>query len=76
MQYKKFILPLADDGAQEAELNRFLRGHRVLKVDQHFVESDGLWALLVCYLDGEQRDAAPPARRSNTYNFLGFRLAK
>ena len=26
MQYKKFVLSIGDDGAQEAELNRFLRG--------------------------------------------------
>ena len=39
MQYKKFVLTLSDDGAQEAELNRFLRGHRVLKVEQHFMEA-------------------------------------
>jgi hypothetical protein len=44
MQYKKFILSLTDEGAQEAELNRFLRGHRVLKVEQHFLEEDGIWA--------------------------------
>lgn len=69
MQYKKFVLPLSDDGTQEAELNRFLRGHRVVKVIQHFVENDALWAFLVCYLDGEQSETAPPARRSNTERF-------
>lgn len=69
MQYKKFVLPLNDDGAQEAELNRFLRGHRVLKVETHYSEADALWAFLVCYLDGEQRDTAPQARRSNTERF-------
>ena len=42
MQYKKFILSLTDDGVQEAELNRFLRGHRVLKVEQHFMHTDVL----------------------------------
>ena len=53
MQYRKFILSLTDDGVQEAELNRFLRGHRILKVEQHFLPDDGLWAFLVSYLDGE-----------------------
>ena len=59
MQYKKFVLSIGDDGAQEAELNRFLHGHRVLKVEQHFMEADGLWAILVSYMDGEQRETTP-----------------
>lgn len=50
MQYRKFVFSLADDGTQEAELNRFLRGHRVLKVEQHFIPENELWAFLVCYL--------------------------
>ena len=64
MQYRKFILSLTDDGGQEAELNRFLRGHRILKVEQHFMADDGLWAFLVSYLDGEQKDSARLAHRS------------
>lgn len=69
MQYRNFVLSLTDDGAQEAELNRFLRGHRVLKVDQHFMEADALWAFLVCYMDGEQRDTAQAVHRSNNERF-------
>ena len=69
MQYKKFILSLTDDGAQEADLNRFLRGHRVLKVEQHFLENDGIWAFLICYMDGEQKDTAPAVHRSNSERF-------
>ena len=42
MQYKKFVLSIGDDGAQEAELKRVLRGHRVLKMEQHFMEAEGL----------------------------------
>mgnify|MGYP002624231077 CR=1 FL=1 len=64
MQYRKFILSLTDDGAQEAELNRFLRGHRIVKVEQHFMADDALWAFLVCYLDGEQKESTPAAHRS------------
>lgn len=66
MQFKKFILSIGDDGAQEADLNRFLRSHRVLKVEQHFMAADSFWAILVSYLEGDPVSAAPPATRSNT----------
>lgn len=54
MQFKKFLLSLTDDGMQEAELNRFLRGRRIVKVEREYVSEDKLWAFLVSYLDGEQ----------------------
>ena len=69
MQYKKFVVALADEGQQEAELNRFLRGHRVVKVEQHFLADETGWAFLVSYLDGEQRESAPPAQRGSTERF-------
>ena len=69
MQYRKFIISIYDDGTQEAELNRFIRGHRVVKTDQQFVPSDGLWAFLVSYLDGEQNKTAQPASRGNAERF-------
>ena len=69
MQFRKFVLSLGDEGMQEAEMNRFLRSHRVLKVEHQFVESDCLWAFLVSYLDGEQKETAPQARRSELKKF-------
>lgn len=69
MQFKKFVVSLGDEGTQEAELNRFLRSHRILKVEHLFVESDRLWAFLVSYLDGEQNETAPTARRKEFKKF-------
>ena len=40
MQLKVFILPIKNLGAAEAEMNAFLRGHRVLAVKKEFV-TDG-----------------------------------
>lgn len=40
MQLKLFILPVKNLSAPEAELNAFLRSHRVLAVKKEFV-SDG-----------------------------------
>jgi hypothetical protein len=38
MAYRVFTLPVRDPGAAETELNGFLASHRVLSVDQRFVE--------------------------------------
>ena len=40
MQLKVFVLPVKNLGAAEAEMNAFLRGHRVLAVKEEFV-ADG-----------------------------------
>ena len=40
MQLKLFVLPIKNLGAAEAEMNAFLRGHRVLAVKKEFV-ADG-----------------------------------
>ena len=69
MQYRKFVVPLADEGAMEDELNRFLRGHRILKVEHHFLEDERQWVFLVSYLDGEQKSTSPPLRRSELTRF-------
>ena len=37
MQLKLFVLPIKNLGAAEAEMNGFLRGHRVLAVKKEFV---------------------------------------
>ena len=40
MQLKLFVLPIKNLAAAEAEMNAFLRGHRVLAVKKQF-EADG-----------------------------------
>ena len=40
MQLKLFVLPIKNLGVAEAEMNAFLRGHRVLAVKKEFV-ADG-----------------------------------
>ena len=54
MQLKLFVLPIKNLGVAEAEMNAFLRGHRVLAVKKEFV-ADGensFWTFCVEYLDG------------------------
>lgn len=54
MQYKFFTIPATHPGDAEEELNRFLRGNRVVAVQKELVRHDGasLWSLCVEYLEG------------------------
>mgnify|MGYP002625735026 CR=1 FL=1 len=48
----------------EQEVNKFLRSHRILQVERHFVsEQGGYWALLVQYTGGDPIAEAPPQAR-------------
>ena len=37
MQYKFFVVPVDASEQVEEDLNKFLRSHRVLKTEQHFI---------------------------------------
>lgn len=45
-------MPLIDAGESLAEMNRFLAGHKVLEVEQHFFQNEkgGCWSFCVRYL--------------------------
>jgi superfamily II DNA helicase RecQ len=63
MQLKLFILPVKNLSAAEAEMNAFLRSHRVLAVKKEFV-GDGdnsFWTFCVEYLE-----SAPGATGGNS----------
>ena len=59
MQLKLFILPVKNVTAAEAEMNAFLRGHRVLAVKKEFVPDgeNSFWTFCVEHLEG----TTPPA---------------
>ena len=54
MQVRFFTIPIHEPESAEEEMNRFLRGHRVLEVVDRFIEDGGnsRWCFLVKYLDG------------------------
>jgi superfamily II DNA helicase RecQ len=62
--YRFFLIPVRNSVAAEEELNRFLRGHRVLNVDRRWVDqgSDSFWSLCVDYLEPGQEGAAGQRR--------------
>jgi len=65
MQIKIVTIPLLDSSVAEAELNRFLRSHRILQVDKGFIpEDNGCWSVFVTYMDGDSQDTVSTAHRS------------
>lgn len=61
MQIKLFNIPLADDGTAQAELNKFLAGHKVLEVEQRFFQNEkgGCWSFCVRYIQNGLVSEAP-----------------
>ena len=54
MQIKIFTIPLSNTEVSEAEVNAFIRGHRVLQIDRHFSsEGGGYWTLFIEYMEGD-----------------------
>ncbi len=53
MQFKIFTIPIGDSGAATEELNRFLRGQKVLEVEKHFMHNDqgATWCFCVKYIE-------------------------
>lgn len=66
-EYRFFKIPAATGTEQESELNRFLRGHRVLQVHRDFVAAGGesFWAFSVEFLASgpSSGDVAPSSLR-------------
>lgn len=65
MQIRVFTVPVSDSGDMQDDLNRFLRGKRILEVCQQFV-ADGpnsQWCFLVKYLESDVKPAAVTAGR-------------
>src|SRR6516165_9727052 len=64
MAYRIFVVPIRDEGAATAELNKFLRSHRVLSVDRRWVDqgSESFWSFCVDYLELGGGGSPPPGK--------------
>ncbi len=53
MQFKSFLIPVSGNDRLEAELNAFLRSHRVVAVSREFINNydNSFWAFLVEFID-------------------------
>ena len=69
MQYKFFVVPVDASEQVEEDLNKFLRSHRVLKTELHFVSEKGYWVMSVEYLDQNPIAEAPPQHRKEKTDF-------
>lgn len=65
MQFKFFSLPASGSYLIEDEINKFLRSHRILKVDRTFCpDSGGYWTLCVEYMDIESLADVPSYKKT------------
>ena len=57
LQYAAFLIPLYPGSAEQEEMNRFLRGHRIVQTRKELVTNNAAshWAILVEYLDNQDK---------------------
>lgn len=57
LQYASFLLPIFPNSAEQDEMNRFLRGRRIVQTRKELVstENSSNWAILVEYLDNAEK---------------------
>jgi len=67
MQVRLFTISVASKDSEE-EVNRFLRGHRILEMDKHLVQSDGAayWCFCITYLEGASKHTRESKRKVKT----------
>ena len=53
MQIKLFTIPTGDNGAALDEMNRFLKGHKILEVQNQLIsnENGAYWCFCVRYIE-------------------------
>jgi superfamily II DNA helicase RecQ len=76
MTLKFFLIPIANLVQAEAELNAFLRSHRVLKTDRNGVDegASSFWAICVDYLDGSSAQETVTGKREAIRGKIDYRL--
>jgi hypothetical protein len=64
LQYAVFYLPPAASTTEQEDLNRFLRGHRIIQTWKEFVTTSGMpgWAILVEYMEDGKAGTAPQGK--------------
>ncbi|MCL1864429.1 MAG: HRDC domain-containing protein [Spirochaetes bacterium] len=69
IQYASFLLPLYPDSQEQDDLNRFLRGHRIVQTRKELVSIDEVshWAILVEFLDSVEKSAGETVKSKVDY---------
>ncbi len=75
MAYYFAIVPARSPELAQAELNAFLRGHRVLTVDRRWVElgENSYWAICVDYLESAGSSAQNQQGKNGSRNKIDYR---
>ncbi|MBY0227916.1 MAG: HRDC domain-containing protein [Gemmataceae bacterium] len=75
MPYKFFVVPIMDNGQAEAELNAFLRSHRVLNSSREWVAqgTSSFWCFCVDYLDGPASLGVKPGKPAEARPKVDYR---
>ncbi|MBL7792872.1 MAG: HRDC domain-containing protein [Saprospiraceae bacterium] len=65
MQIKLFTIPVGDSGGALQEMNAFLRGNKILEVENHFVGNDNgaYWCFSVRYVERAYPEADKDAKK-------------
>jgi superfamily II DNA helicase RecQ len=80
LQYATFLIPLHTGSDEQEELNRFLRGHRIVQTRKELVTPENApnWAILVEYLDSPVKTNGEQIKNKIDYkdvlNALDFSL--
>lgn len=71
MQQKVFTVPMMGGDEANEELNRYLRGQRVVSVDKEFciVGGAGYWTFCVTVADGPVRPVSSPGGRAEKVDY-------
>ncbi len=69
MQIKVFSVPIVGGEAINEDLNKFLRGHKILQVEQQLVEPSGgaYWSFCVRYTDARPPDKVSKKKERKDY---------
>ena len=72
MQIKLFNIPISDNGTSTEEMNRFLRSHKILEVEQHLInnENGAIWCFCARYIQNAPANANETKRKVDYKNLL------
>lgn len=69
MQIQIFTLSAFAEPERVEELNKFLRGHRVMEVKQQYDQERGYWTFAVNYIEGSSPNNTSPLIRSEKVDY-------
>ncbi len=69
MQIRVFTIPALAGQEMQEEMNKFLRGHRIMEVKQQYDAERGYWTFAVNYIEGSTPNNNAPAIRPEKVDY-------